>query len=589
MNHKFLSATVILLVIIVALYSYGRITNTSANPKYILATVKKGAIVLSVNASGQVSAQNQVDVKPKISGDLWWIGVKPGDKVYQGQALMSIDNTDAKKALSDAEQSYQSAELQLQKDQIQAPIDYQNAVDALAKAKNDLVTTYNDAFNTISNTYIDLPTIVTTMKNILFGYDLSPNRSQWNADVLVNMFTDKTDETNYRETLNALVENAKSAYNTALTKYNDSVVAYQEISRYSDNAVFDSILSKTNDTAIAIADTFQRELNLIGKVIDISKEQNQNLSSTVTTMQGNAKNYLSSTNTIINNLLSQKKSIDDAKKTITSAQQNITLLEVGNPKGNNPISLQISTRDLQRQKEDLDQQKADLADYTIVAPFAGTIASVPVKNSDTVGTGTTLTTIISNQKIAALTLNEVDAAKIRVGNKATLTFDAIENLSLTGSVIEIDPLGTVSQGVVSYSLKIAFDTQNDEVKPGMTVNAAIITEVKQDVLTVPSGAIKTSGNTNYILMFNPPIADTDDNQEVTSSADLIEQVVTIGLSDDTNTEIVSGLTEGNQIVSRVVNASNTSSASSQSVPSLLGGGVRTSSNNAVFRATTGGR
>ena len=70
-------------------------------------------------------------------------------------------------------------------------------------------------------------------------------------------------------------------------------------------------------------------------------------------------------------------------------------------------------------------------------------------------------------------MNEVDAAKISVGNKTTLTFDATEDLTLTGKVAQIDTIGTVEQGVVSYKVKIAFDTQDERIKPGMTANASI--------------------------------------------------------------------------------------------------------------------
>ena len=83
-------------------------------------------------------------------------------------------------------------------------------------------------------------------------------------------------------------------------------------------------------------------------------------------------------------------------------------------------------------------------------------------------------------------------AKVKVGQKVTLTFDAIEDLSITGEVAEIDTLGTVSQGVVNYAVKIVFDTQDERVKSGMSVSAAIITDVKQDVLLVPNAAVKSN-------------------------------------------------------------------------------------------------
>ena len=97
-------------------------------------------------------------------------------------------------------------------------------------------------------------------------------------------------------------------------------------------------------------------------------------------------------------------------------------------------------------------------------------------------------------------MNEVDVAKIKVGQKTTLTFDAIDGLSIAGEVIDIDAVGTVTQGVVNYNVKIGFDTQDERIKPGMSVSATIIIEVKQDVLLIPNSAIKSAGEAYYVEM-----------------------------------------------------------------------------------------
>jgi HlyD family secretion protein len=190
-------------------------------------------------------------------------------------------------------------------------------------------------------------------------------------------------------------------------------------------------------------------------------------------------------------------------------------------------------------------------------------------------------TIVSAKKIADISLNEVDVSKISVGNKATLTFDAIEGLNISGEVTEIDQVGTVTQGVVTYNVKIVFDTDDIRIKPGMSVSAAIITEVKSNVLTVPNGAIKSSGGTSYVLVFDPPLAaGTSGPVGIASALAPIEKTVEVGTSNDTETEILSGISEGQQVVSRTISAT---AASSQSAPSLFGGNNRTT---AAPRTTT---
>jgi multidrug efflux pump subunit AcrA (membrane-fusion protein) len=167
-------------------------------------------------------------------------------------------------------------------------------------------------------------------------------------------------------------------------------------------------------------------------------------------------------------------------------------------------------------------------------------------------------------------MNEVDVAKIKLGQKATIAFDAIEDLTMTGTVAEIDTIGAVSQGVVSYNIKITFDTEEALIKPGMSVSASIITDSKTDVLIIPSSAIKTQGTAKYVQMFSIPLVASAISSQGTPSTEMPNQInVEIGISDDTSTEIISGLKEGDQIISRIITTSTTTTTQASS---LLGGG-----------------
>jgi hypothetical protein len=182
-----------------------------------------------------------------------------------------------------------------------------------------------------------------------------------------------------------------------------------------------------------------------------------------------------------------------------------------------------------------------------------------------------LATIITTKELAVVSLSEVDVAKISLGEKATLTFDAIPNLTIAGQVVEIDSVGTVSSGVVNYNVQISFDTTSDQgVKPGMSVNAAIITNVAQDVLEVPSGAVKTSGGVSYVQTFATalpaPAAGVQGSVSITPPK---KQIVEIGVTDGTSTEIISGLKEGDEVVTKTITSATTTSTTS-AAPSILG-------------------
>jgi multidrug efflux pump subunit AcrA (membrane-fusion protein) len=140
--------------------------------------------------------------------------------------------------------------------------------------------------------------------------------------------------------------------------------------------------------------------------------------------------------------------------------------------------------------------------------------------------------------------------------------------------------------VVNYSVKITFSTTDARIKPGMTVSAAIVSDIAQDVLTVPASAVKTRNGQSYVLVFDPALADSASSAGQTSDVAPTEKEVTVGLSDDSLTEITSGLSEGDQVVSRTMITTTTKTSSAPSAGSILGGTRTTgfSGGNATFRA-----
>ena len=551
--HKIISAIVIVVIFGGVYWFYsGSFSNTGVS--YVLGTVEKTTIISSVSASGQVSTVNQIDIKSKVSGDVIWVGVKVGDTVQAGQALAYIDATTAKQNIADAQDSLASARLQYQKDSAQAPIDYEKAVETLEDAKKNLMTTFNDTYNTVSNTYLDLPSTVTGMQNILYGYDLG-YQGQWNVDVLKD-----SGNSSSNNIIRTFAEIAERDYKIARDKYDQSVLGFKMLTRYSDSASLEKLLVSSIDTTTATAQALQSELNMLDVVIDDMTTRNVSVNPSINTLRTNARGYLSTVNSNLSALLNQQKSIDTTKKNIRDNERNIEIYRIGNESGSNPISLQSSAQSIANQERNLQELKNNLSNYTITAPFSGTISSISIKKFDSVSTGGLVATLITTQKIAQLSLNEVDATKINLGDKATLTFDAIEDFTLTGEVSEIDAVGSVSQGVVSYKIKIEFDSQDERIKSGMTVNSAIQTDVRQDVLAIPSSSVKTQNGITYVQVFIPSLSKTEGVGSVTSLVPPTQVEVKMGISDDTRVEILEGLKEGEQIVIRTIGGNTTTNS-----------------------------
>ncbi|MFA6081138.1 MAG: efflux RND transporter periplasmic adaptor subunit [Patescibacteria group bacterium] len=191
----------------------------------------------------------------------------------------------------------------------------------------------------------------------------------------------------------------------------------------------------------------------------------------------------------------------------------------------------------------------------IYAPISGTVSGLSLQigtviNSQSSNNTSATTNKIANIKTDALptlsiNLTEIDVPKIKIGDKATITFDAFSDKTFTGKVISIDTVGSVSSGVTNYPTVILLDTKSNVILPNMGVSANIITNTKDDVLLVSSSAVKTDSNSSYYV-------------QILKNGKPVNQTVEIGLSSDSQTEITSGLTEGNIIITSTSQITNTS-------------------------------
>ena len=555
-QHKLVTGIGILVIITVSYIGFQNLAGDNNQVQYVTAVAENGTLVSSITGSGQVGVSNQVNIKPKVSGDVVWVGVKNGQEVWFGQAILSIDDTDAKKAVADAELGLEESKLKLDKDIAQAPIDYERKLESLQKAKDNLEKEYEDTFSAVSNAFLDLPSVITGVQNILFGENLEKYTTRWNVSVYKDLF-DKED----KNLVIDLADIADKDYRTAREAYDENFLNFKDITRYSDESVVEKLLQETLDTTKSIAQAAKSETNLLDTIVDIADRKDQNLNSLIVTFQSNLRSYLGIVNSNLGSLLSQRRALKDTKESIVNIERDISILVINNPTGINPIDLQIARNNIKKKEVVLEDLKGKLADYVVRAPFAGIIVRVDSKRGDSVSSGTTLAILITKQKIALITLNEIDVAKIEIGQLATLIFDAVEDVTLTGKVIEIDTFGTVSQGVVTYNLKIAFDTQDERIKPGMTIDAAIITNRKDSIVLVPNAAVQTRGGQIFVDILENGIP-----QSVP---------VEVGLSNELFTEIVSGLEEGVQVVTARLGgdgSSQTANAGQSRIPSFGGGG-----------------
>ena len=199
---------------------------------------------------------------------------------------------------------------------------------------------------------------------------------------------------------------------------------------------------------------------------------------------------------------------------------------------------------------------------TITAPISGYVSSLnltpglPITQSNSASSTNSTSTTTSSDNVGTISLpntpvessvnlTEIDVTKDKLGQKVTLTLDAFPNETFTGKVSAIDTNGSVSSGVTSYPTTITFDSAPKDVYPNMGVSATIITDVLDNVLLVPSAAVQTQNGQSYV--------------QILKNGQASQVNVTTGESNDTQTEISSGLSEGDTVIIGTVSTQSSSS------------------------------
>ena len=154
--------------------------------------------------------------------------------------------------------------------------------------------------------------------------------------------------------------------------------------------------------------------------------------------------------------------------------------------------------------------------------------------------------------------SESDISKVKVGQTATVTLDALTGVELGARVTAISTLGTTSSSVVSYDATLTLDQRDSRVKPGMSASASVITGQATGVNLPTSAVTGTSGSVAHVNVLQ--------NNKTVSTP------VVVGLVGDTRTQIVSGLRAGQQVeVTETLPSLSTSSSSGSSSSGTLGG------------------
>jgi len=204
---------------------------------------------------------------------------------------------------------------------------------------------------------------------------------------------------------------------------------------------------------------------------------------------------------------------------------------------------------------------------TVTAPVAGTIIGLNLaegltisyseSSSGNAGSQTVATIKTGGKPVALFNVTEVDIPKTKVGQTASMTIDSLTKKTFTGKVVAVDRVGSVSSNVTQYPVLITFDQDDATVLTNMAVTAVIVFENKENVLSVTTSAITTRPNGTSMV-------------RVLSNGKVTFKEVQTGIVTDTDTEITSGLQEGDVVITSTSTGSSSSSSSSSRSSSGFG-------------------
>lgn len=455
--------------------------------------VERQSIVSSVSGATTVMPKDQYSITALVSGDVLSANFEVGDVVMEGDVLYTIDS-------SDVENSIRSADLSVER----SSNNYQNALEA-----QDDLTVKSDISGTVKTVYIKKGDSVSAGAKIADVYDDSVMllTVPFNSTDASNVFVGEAAEvcvSGTSDTARGVVQEVKGA----------------SYAKDGNMLVRDVVIRVDNPGTIMPTDSATARVGEIHC--------------------NDAGNFEYSTEkTIVSKVSGEVEILYVSKGSKVTKGGTVAVLTsdtVTDNVKNNALSLQES-------KLSRDNAQKKLEDYTITAPISGTVIEKNVKAGDKLDNGTASSVMAVIYDMSALecelAVDELDIKNVEIGQSVTVTSDALEGKIYHGEVTNISVNGTMEGGVTTYPVTISILDFDEELLPGMNVDAEIITARTDNVLAVPVSAVNR-GNIVYVKGEK-----TEENDRAPEGYKSV--VVETGVYNDTLIEIISGLSEGDLV------------------------------------------
>lgn len=265
---------------------------------------------------------------------------------------------------------------------------------------------------------------------------------------------------------------------------------------------------------------------------------------------------------LLSKLASAQSNLSNAKSDLAFQTANFkryqTLYDKGlvstNDYENAKLTYDKATQTVRVQQQAVQEAQTNLGYATITAPIDGVVLAKKVEEGQTVASSMTTPTLfiiaqdLTDMRVIA-DIDEADIGGVKEGQRVSFTVDAFPDDTFEGEVTQVRQQATTTSNVVTYAVVISARNDDLKLKPGLTANVTIYTMEKQDVLSVPTKALRFAPN-EAIMTDSEKIEDVEsDNKVWTKEGDTFKaHAVEIGVTNGTLTEIMSGISEGTDVL-----------------------------------------
>lgn len=550
-------------------------------PAFTTATVTRGTVTSTVTATGPISAAAAVPLNFKQSGKLTSIDVRVGDQVKAGQVLATLDPSDFEASLQQAQSSLASSQAAYNKlVQQPLPTDIAAAKATVDVAATQLVTAQHSLASAEEAASKDVAAAQQVFDDA--ARNLKSTQTQIEASTaqdgvaVANAQRALADAHRTAQALPAViqqqVEQAKDKLYADQVTY-DAQVARGQASKEARQAALNAdqtALDQANASAVQQLTQSQQALNQAQSTLDSA---NASLKNDEAKFQGTLIAAQTQLNNAQSSLASARaksaQGIQASQDQVASAQSALAQARANFDKSSAPATqpdLDAANAQVASAQAAIKLAQNNLDSATLVAPSDGAVTAIngaigqwitggatsgaAASSASGANTTTTQTTMISLTSLSGLQItaqvNEADISRVKTGQKVSFTVDAFASRTFGGTVAAIQPLGTTSSNVVTYAVLIDTEQTDVQLLPGMTASANITTGDAEDVLKVAVSALtfaRTSGS--QTAPRSPSGAQT---LYVLKDGKANPVRVQLGISDGKVYQVLSGLNEGDQVI-----------------------------------------